>query len=145
MLQFLLDTDHLTLYQHDHPPLMQRLAMQTGDSVGICPINVEEVMRGRLATLGRALAGVHHVEAYAFLVDALELLRRFPLVPFDDVGETRFQDLKRARVRVGTLDLKIASIALAHRLTVLTRTAATSGASPDWQSRTGPPPDTLHP
>ena len=36
MLQFLLDTDHLTLYQHDHPPLMQRLAILPGDSVGNC-------------------------------------------------------------------------------------------------------------
>jgi tRNA(fMet)-specific endonuclease VapC len=137
MLQFLFDTDHLTLYQHDHQRLMQRLAVQTGDSVGICPINIEEVIRGRIASLGRALAGVHHVEAYAFLVDAVELFHRFPLVPFDDISETQFQNLKRARVRVGTLDSKIASIALASRLTVLTRNRSDFGRVPglaieDW-------------
>jgi hypothetical protein len=42
MLQFLLDTDHLTLLQHDHPPLMQRLAVSPSDSVGICPVSIEE-------------------------------------------------------------------------------------------------------
>ena len=137
MLQFLFDTDHLTLYQHDHPPLMQRLAMQTGDSVGICAINIEEVIRGRLARLGRALAGVHHVEAYAFLVDAVEVFRRFPVVPFDDASETQFQALRKAKVRAGTLDLKIAAVALANRLTVLTRNRSDFGRVPglrieDW-------------
>ena len=137
MLQFLFDTDHLTLYQHDHPPLMQRLAIQPVDSVGICPINIEEVMRGRLAKLGRTLTGGLHVEAYAYLVAAVELFRRFPLVPFDDPSETQFQNLKRARVRVGTLDLKIGAIALTNRLTVLTRNRSDFGRIPglamaDW-------------
>ena len=116
---------------------MQRLAILPGDSVGVCPINIEEVIRGRLATLGRALAGVHHVEAYAFLVDAVELFRRLPLVPFDVPSEIQFQNLKRSRLRVGTLDLKIAAIALAHHLTVLTRNRRDFGRVPglvieDW-------------
>ena len=137
MLQFLFDTDHLTLYQHDYPPLLQRLAAQPVDSVGICPVNIEEVMRGRLATLGRALAGVHHVEAYSYLVDVVELFRRFPVVPFDDASETQFQALRKAKVRAGTLDFKIAAVALANRLTVLTRNRSDFGRVPglrieDW-------------
>jgi tRNA(fMet)-specific endonuclease VapC len=67
MLQFLLDTDHLTLYQHKHPPLMRRFTQQPADSVAICPINIEEIMRGRLAPLGRVLSGPKHVDAYARL------------------------------------------------------------------------------
>ena len=47
MPQFLFDTDHLTLYQYKHPPLMQRFAQEFADSVAICPINIEEIMRGR--------------------------------------------------------------------------------------------------
>ena len=62
MLQFLFDTDHLTLYQHKHPPLMQRFALHPADSVAICPINVEETMRGRLGPLGRVLTGSKHVQ-----------------------------------------------------------------------------------
>jgi hypothetical protein len=42
MLQFLFDTDHLTLYQYKHPPLMQRFAQQPADSVAICPINISD-------------------------------------------------------------------------------------------------------
>jgi tRNA(fMet)-specific endonuclease VapC len=121
MLQFLFDTDHLTLYQYQHPPLMQRLAFQPVDAVGICPINIEETMRGRLAVLARVLAGAKHVQAYAHLVAAEEMFRLFPLVPFDSSSESRFQQLRAARLRVGTLDLKIAAIALTNGLTVLTR------------------------
>ena len=137
MPQFLFDTDHLTLYQYKHPPLMQRFAQEPADSVAICPINIEEIMRGRLAPLGRVLAGAKHVQAYADLVDAEEMFRLFPLVPFNAASESQFQHLRASRVRVGTLDLKIAAIALANRLTVLTRNRRDFGRVPgllieDW-------------
>jgi tRNA(fMet)-specific endonuclease VapC len=137
MLQFLFDTDHLTLYQHKHPPLMQRIALQPVDSVAICPINIEETMRGRLASLARVLSGNKHVQAYAHLVAAEEMFRLFPLAPFDGASESEFQHLRAARLGVGTLDLKIAAIALRNGLTVLTRNRSDFGRVPglileDW-------------
>jgi tRNA(fMet)-specific endonuclease VapC len=127
MLHYLFDTDHLTLYQHKHPPLMQRMALQPADSVAICPINIEETMRGRLGPLARILTGNKHVQAYAHLVAAAEMFRLFPLVPFDVASESQFQQLRAARLRVGTLDLKIAAIALTNGLTVLTRNRSDFG------------------
>src|SRR4051794_15262295 len=121
MPRFLFDTDHLTLYQHKHPAVMQRIAQAPADSVAICPINIEETMRGRLAPLARVLAGNHHVQAYAHLVAAVAMLAMFPCVPFDSASESDYQRLRAARLRVGTLDLKIAAIALTHGLTVVTR------------------------
>jgi tRNA(fMet)-specific endonuclease VapC len=137
MLQFLFDTDHLTLYQHKHPPLMQRIAMHPADAVAICPINIEEAMRGRLAVLARVLIGAKHVQAYAHLVAAEEMFRLFPLVPFDSRSESQFQHLRAARLRVGTMDLKIAAVALTNGLTVLTRNISDFGRVPgltvaDW-------------
>jgi len=44
-----------------------------------------------------------------------------PLLPFDDKALNAFQRLWVARLRVGTMDLKIASIALANDATLLTR------------------------
>jgi len=137
MLQFLFDTDHLTLYQHKHPLLMQRILLHSADSVAICPINIEETMRGRLGQLARVLTGNKHVQAYAHLVAAEEMFRLFPLLPFDIASEGRFQNLRAARLRVGTLDLKIAAIALTNGLTVLTRNRSDFGRVPglaleDW-------------
>ncbi|HYV35848.1 MAG TPA: type II toxin-antitoxin system VapC family toxin [Gemmataceae bacterium] len=139
MLQFLFDTDHLTFYYLKHPPLMQRLAIHPADAVGICPINIEETMRGRLATLAHVLTGKRHVDAYRHLAAAAEMFRQFPLVPFDAGCEGQFQQLRAARLHVGTLDLKIAAIALTHGLTVLTRNRADFGRIPglaveDWSA-----------
>ena len=71
------------------------------------------------------------------MVDAVEMFRRFPVVPFDDPSEIQFQQLRSAGLRVGTLDLKIAAVALAHRLTVFTRNRRDFGRIPglvieDW-------------
>jgi tRNA(fMet)-specific endonuclease VapC len=137
MLQFLFDTDHLTLYHHQHPLLMQRIAARHAGAVGISPISVEETLRGRLAPLARGLTGITHVQAYARLVAAVEMLTLFPLVPFDIPGESQFQQLRAARLRVGTQDLKIAAIALTNNLTVLTRNRRDFGRIPgltlaDW-------------
>jgi tRNA(fMet)-specific endonuclease VapC len=137
MVQFLFDSDHLTLYQHNHPRLMLRLALQPADSVAICPINIEESMRGWMAPLARVLTGNKHVQAYANLVAAEELFRQFPLVPFDAASEGEFQHLRAEHLGVGTLDLKIAAIALMNGLTVLTRNRRDFGRVPglvieDW-------------
>jgi tRNA(fMet)-specific endonuclease VapC len=137
MPQFLFDTDHLTLYQFKHPPLMRRITLQPADSVAICSINIEETMRGWLAPFGRVLTGNRHVQAYAQLVDAEEMFRLFPLVPFDGASESLFQHLRAAIRRVGTLDLKIAAIAMTNSLTVLTRNRSDFGRIPglvleDW-------------
>lgn len=42
------------------------------------------------------------------------------IIDFDDVAATKFQELKKAKIRVGTMDLKIAAIALVHGASVLT-------------------------
>lgn len=149
MLQFLFDTDHLTLFHHKYPALMQRIALHPAGSVGICPINIEESRRGRLAPLARTLTGNQHVPAYARLVASADLFCLFPVVPFDNSSESQFPQLRAARLRVGTLDLKIAAIALSNQLTLLTRNRSDFGRVPglamaDWSMRRELPPIPCH-
>jgi tRNA(fMet)-specific endonuclease VapC len=121
MPRFLLDTDHLTLYQHDHPLLVQRFAAQPHGAIVVCPVNVEEALRGRLAKLARQLTGPARIKGYEDLVATMEMFLEFEILPFDDLVEDRFQRLCALRLRVGTADLKIAAVALTYRLTLLTR------------------------
>ncbi len=51
MLRLLLDTDHLTLLEHGHPPLKLHLASQPQGTVGLPVVTVEESLRGRLAAI----------------------------------------------------------------------------------------------
>jgi tRNA(fMet)-specific endonuclease VapC len=43
------------------------------------------------------------------------------VLPFDLDAANRFFDLKQARIRVGTMDLRIAAVALERQFIVLTR------------------------
>jgi len=45
----------------------------------------------------------------------------FIVLSFDSESAEVFEDLRRQGIRIGTMDLRIAAIALRHRLTVLTQ------------------------
>lgn len=137
MLQFVLDTDHLTLFQHDHEPLMRRLAVAPAGSVGTTVVTLEESTRGRLAVVARARTGPERIQAYQRLLNSFRVALRFPVVAFDQLSEDRFQHLRSLRLHIGTPDLKIAAVALANNLTVLTRNVRDFGRVPglaiqDW-------------
>jgi tRNA(fMet)-specific endonuclease VapC len=90
-------------------------------SVGISAVTVEESIRGRLAVLSRHLNSPLQVQAYARLIDSLQLLQEFPIVAFDAPSEREYQQLRSQRLRIGSKDLRIASIALVNGLILVTR------------------------
>jgi tRNA(fMet)-specific endonuclease VapC len=54
----------------------------------------------------------------------MEILQGFttaPVLPFDTAATTVFDGLQAQRVRIGTMDLRIAAIALSQGLTLLRR------------------------
>jgi tRNA(fMet)-specific endonuclease VapC len=137
MLRFLFDTDHLTLYEHGHLRLKQRLIAQPPGTVGVSAVTIFEALRGRLAAVRRHQSGPLHLRAYAKLVEMVQLLQQFPAVHYDQAAEVQFQQLHMLRLRIGTRDLKIAAIALANNLTLLTRNRRDFGRIPglvldDW-------------
>ena len=59
------------------------------------------------------------------------------LLPFSDVAPTQFLQLRANDVRIGSTDIRIASIAIAHGATLLARNATDFGQLPglsikDW-------------
>ncbi|HEV3260536.1 MAG TPA: type II toxin-antitoxin system VapC family toxin [Gemmataceae bacterium] len=137
MLQFLLDTDHLTLFHHGHAAVGTKMAAQPAGTVGLAIVTAEEALRGRLATLRQAQTGPQRITRYSQLQETVELVNQFPIVPFDQTVESHFQQLWSLRLRVGTQDLKMAAVARANRLTLLTRNRRDFGRIPglgldDW-------------
>jgi len=51
----------------------------------------------------------------------LQLYRKIQVLEFDERAATEFQRLRKLGIRVGTMDLKIASIVLATRAKLLSR------------------------
>lgn len=77
------------------------------------------------------------VSAYSRLELHIKTFEGIPLLSFDSRAADHFEQLQRAKIRVGTMDLKIASIALANEATVLTRNLSHFGKVPgllveDW-------------
>lgn len=137
MLRFLFDTDHLTLYRYRHAQLMPRMAVQPPDAVGVSAVTAEETLRGRLAPLSQARNASQRIVRYGLLLESLDLLSQFLLVPYDQASENHFQHLRSLRLNVGSQDLKIAAVALANNVIVLTRNRRDLGRVPglridDW-------------
>lgn len=125
---FVLDTDHLSLLEHrassEGQRLRSRLAGEAPENVATTIISFEEQMRGWMALLSAARRLPEQIEAYRRLHLMLDNYRRINVLSFDEVAATELQRLKRSQTRVGTMDLKIAAIVLAHGATLLSRNLA---------------------
>lgn len=120
----LLDTDILTLIQVGASPeyfqLVQRLDA-ANDSVGVTIISFEEQMRGWLALIARLRKPFDHIRVYERLHDLLDDFQTRPVVDFDERAALHFQHLVKTRIHIGTLDLRIAAIALAQDALLISR------------------------
>ena len=137
---YLLDTDHMSILRRGGAPAL-RLTLRMGEvsdtAICSCVVVYEEQMRGWLAEAARVKTGSERIVVYAALTNNLKIYCGLPLLPFDEAASEQFDTLQAAKVRVGTQDLKIASIALANNATVLTRNTRDFGKVPgllfaDW-------------
>jgi len=122
---YILDTDHLSLLGRANSPEAQRLRFRLArlkpEERVTTIITFEEQMRGWMSHLAQARSLTQQVEAYRRLKEFLDRYLKITVLEFDDAAAAEFERLKQARLRIGTMDLKIAAIALAHGATVLTR------------------------
>ena len=120
----LLDTDILSIMAWPNSPSAQEVlrALEAENDV-VCTtiVNYEEQMRGWLAYLASAKKVVEQIERYAKLDRLVKLFSRLTLLAFDENAAVRFQSFKKTKIRVGSMDLKIASIALANDARIATR------------------------
>ena len=94
-------------------------------------------MRGWLERAARADNRERLLFAYSRLLIHIETFSGIPLLPFEEKAADEFARLQKAKLGVGTMDLKIAAIALANAATVLTRNTSHFGKVPglsveDW-------------
>jgi len=120
----ILDTDLLTIIQRaesqEYENLVDRLDA-ADDDVAVSIVSFEEQMRGWLAFIARASTSDDQIKGYARLHGLLEDYANRPILDFDHTAVIEYQRLQNSKVRVGTMDLKIAAIALAHNALLLSR------------------------
>jgi tRNA(fMet)-specific endonuclease VapC len=129
----ILDTNHYRELIHETPP-GKHLAQRVEDSevdVFTTVVTAQEITQGWSAELNRLRAGRDQVRAYAAFLLALKAFERITILPFDDDAAECFHDLLKLRLRVGTMDLKIAAIAISHQAPLLTRNLVDFAKVPD--------------
>jgi tRNA(fMet)-specific endonuclease VapC len=121
----ILDTDHLTLLERDSTEafIIEKNILQNNAVVCTTIITFEEQMRGWLAFVAKAKTPEREINAYQKLNRFLDVFCKLKVIDFDEKSSQIFQHLKSLKLKIGTMDLKIASIALANKATLLTRNA----------------------
>ena len=131
----ILDTDHLSALQYRAAPtafaLQSRLESLPLEDIATTAISVEEQMRGWLGLI-RRYPDVHsQVQSYERLIRLFDFFAQWQILPFDQRAADEFTRLRREGIRIGTMDLKIASIVVVHGGTLL------SGNSRDFRQVPG--------
>ncbi|HUT95681.1 MAG TPA: type II toxin-antitoxin system VapC family toxin [Thermoguttaceae bacterium] len=122
---FLLDTDHIAIIQRQTEPEFGRLAARmqqyplTDFYVPI--VSFHEQVAGWNAYINRATTLEAVVKAYRMYERILADFACMQVLPFDAAAGRTFESLRKQRVRIGTMDLRIAATALTRGFKLLSR------------------------
>lgn len=114
----ILDTDHLTVHANAldsrYDQLLARMNRSADSHFAASVVSVEEVMRGWLAEIHGCREVHDQVWAYARFLRLFDYFSNLQLLPFDHRAADEFERQRKQKIRIGSMDLKIACIALAH-------------------------------
>ncbi len=103
--------------------LRQRME-QSGGDFATTIITADETLRGWLAKVASAKTAGQQIWAYDQLAAVVLCLADYSMLPWDTEAAARFEAFQALRLRAGTMDLRIACIALEYDVTILTRNTA---------------------
>jgi tRNA(fMet)-specific endonuclease VapC len=122
---YVVDTDIFTLIQRRAgsllPRLLRRVSLEKPENICTTIITFQEQAKGALASANRIQSATRLLDAYDLMQNLRDAFCRLKVLPFDASAKKQLDELVRRRIRVGTMDLRIAAIALAHQATLVTR------------------------
>lgn len=135
-----LDTDHLSCLEwgsEESACLRSRLAEASDRQIVVSIASYEEQMRGWMALLAKTPDVRKQVDTYSRLRKHLQLYCSIPLLDFTKSAAEKFIELRHLRIRIGTMDLKIAASCLCEDALLLTRNSVDYSRIPglrfeDW-------------
>lgn len=139
MTLYVVDTDILSLYQRNHPQVCTRIRLgrQNNLIIKTTVITVEEQYGGRLAQIRKAQNPEALILAYDLLTATFSLFSQLEILKYDQSADDYFRQFRQQGIRIGTQNLRIASIALTHGGIIVTRNQKDFGQVPgltieDW-------------
>lgn len=121
MSLYLFDTDMLSLYADGHPRVCQRVAMQPARSLVTSIITVEEQLTGWYTVMRQAKNDQQIVLDYGGMTYSMQFLSRMQVLSLTTGAMARFTAFRTAKLKIKTMDLRIACVALEFGATLVTR------------------------
>ncbi len=124
-MKYLLDTDHISILQKqsgsEFAVLIAHIAQVRRADLAFCIISFHEQVLGCNAYIAQAKKSIDIIRGYQRFDRVLATFAAALVLPFDANASSVFDGLVASRVRIATMDLRIASIALSEGLTLVTR------------------------
>lgn len=124
-MKYLLGTDHISFLQRRSGSEFARLTVRMGQHLpadfALSVISFHEQVLGAHNFINRARTNTDIIRGYVLLSETLQGFATAPVLPFDAGAIVIFDQLREQRVRVSTMDLRIASIAISRSLVLLSR------------------------
>ncbi|NJK71953.1 MAG: type II toxin-antitoxin system VapC family toxin [Synechococcaceae cyanobacterium SM2_3_60] len=124
-MTYLLDTDHLSILQRqtgrDFDNLLTRMSLYPMSDFAVSVVTLHEQILGCHAFINKAQSTESVAKGYAMMMRLVNSLGLLPLIPFDTIAAATLDRLETQRLQLAKMDARIAAIALARGLTLLTR------------------------
>lgn len=124
-MKYLLDTDHISFLQRrsgsEFTRLVTRMGQHSSTDFALSIISFHEQVLGAHNFINRARTDTNMIRGYTLLLEVLQGFTIAPVLPFDAGAVAVLADLRSQEVRVSTMDLRIAAIAISRNLVLLTR------------------------
>ena len=122
---FLLDSDHLSILWYnegiEYDALLKRINSHAEEAFAVSIVTFDEQLRGWQAYVKKSSRRDGTVKGYAELHRLLDRFSESQVIDVDDTAADKFIELRSQGVRIGSMDLRIASIAIINDFTLLTR------------------------
>lgn len=120
-----LDTDSLSLLERqtgeNYLRLQAKLDEFPPDEIVTTIITYEEQMRGWMSFLAKMRSVDEQVFAYETLKQYFDYFKTLTIIDFDKNAAEIYKNLKSQKIRIGTMDLKIASITISRNAILVSR------------------------
>jgi tRNA(fMet)-specific endonuclease VapC len=124
-VKYVLDTDHISLIQRKQNPeyraIQANFALHASDEIFLSIVSFHEQVLGAHNYLARARSDQDVVHGYRLMADALKVFQSRSVLEMNLGATTTLDQLLGSRVRVKTMDLRIAAITLSVGGVLVTR------------------------
>lgn len=121
MSVYVLDTDTLTLFEEGHPAVLGRVETHSTSDLAITVLSVEEQLSGWYTRVRKAKTDTQPALAYSSLAKAVRFLSQLQILDFNEAAIRHCEQLRKAKIKIGRMDLRIAAVALERNAILVSR------------------------